>query len=248
MFPSYKEIFDRRGRAYHQAMQTYPTARHAEFAQIIQLANLQDGQLICDVPSGGCYLSRFIQASVTLVSIETSGTFVQQLQAPEQTSLMFCEDLEALPLDSETCDRVICLAGVHHLPNQASFYREIYRILKPGGLFCLGDVREGSGVADFLNIFVHHYSLFGHQGIFLTPKTAEDLTAIGFQVDQAIVKAFPWTFPDVKAMVQFCQLLFGIDRATEAEILEHIEKYLGYSMTDHQCCLNWELFFWKAVK
>jgi SAM-dependent methyltransferase len=248
MSPSYKEIFDQRGRAYHQAMQTYPTARHAEFAQMIQAADLRDGQLICDVPSGGGYLSQFIQASINLISIETSATFVQQLQAPEQTSIKVCENLEALPLDSETCDRVICLAGAHHLPHQVRFYQEIYRILKPGGLFCLGDVREGSGVADFLNIFVHHHSSLGHQGIFLTPKTAEDLTAIGFQVDQSIIKAFPWTFLDVKAMVHFCQLLFGIDRATEADILEHIEKYLGYSMTDHQCSLNWELFFWTAVK
>jgi SAM-dependent methyltransferase len=229
-------------------MQTYPTARHAEFEQIIHWADVKRGQIICDVPSGGCYLRQFIQASVTLISIESSSTFGQQLQGSDQNPIIVCENLEAVPLESESCDRVICLAGVHHLPNQSRFYREIYRILKPGGIFCLGDVREGSGVADFLNIFVHHHSSFGHQGIFLTPKTEEDLTAIGFQVDQAIVKAFHWTFPNVMAMVQFCQLLFGIDRATKAEILEHIEKYLGYSMTDNQCCMNWELFFWKGIK
>lgn len=248
MFPSYKDIFDIRGDSYHQAMMGYPQARQQEFQQIIELADVADGQLICDVPSGGCYLQRFIRKAAKFISIETSTQFTQQILPSANNEILMCADLAAIPLADQQFDCAICLAGTHHLPDRSGFYREIYRILKPGSIFCVGDVREGSGVADFLNIFVDRHSSLGHQGIFLTPKNREDLTNIGFQVTQSTVKTFPWVFEDIRAMIRFCQLLFGIDRATEVEILESINQYLGYSTIRNRCYMNWELFFWKVLK
>lgn len=248
MFPSYKDIFDSRGDSYHQAMVGYPQARQQEFQQILDLAEISDGQLICDVPSGGCYLQNFIGQSAKFVSIETSTQFVEQIQVLENNQIVLCEDLSAIPLADQQFDCAICLAGTHHLQDRSSFYQEIYRILKPGSIFCIGDVREGSGVADFLNIFVDRYSSLGHQGVFLTSTNWKELTEIGFQVTQSTVKTFHWVFEDISAMVRFCQLLFGIDRATEDEILASIEKYLGYSTICGKCYMNWELFFWKVFK
>jgi hypothetical protein len=49
-------------------------------------------------------------------------------------------------------------------------------------------------------------------------------------------------------MVYFCKRLFGIDRATDSQVLAGIEQYLGYQIVENQCLMNWELFFFKAVK
>jgi SAM-dependent methyltransferase len=248
MFPSYKDIFDRRGEAYHQAMIGYPQARQEEFKQIIDLAEISDGQVICDVPSGGCYLQNYVGGSAKFVSIETSTQFTQSIYSSDHNQIVVCEDLSTIPLADQQFDCVICLAGTHHLRDRSRFYQEIYRILKPGSIFCVGDVREGSGVADFLNIFVDRHSTLGHQGIFLSPQHREELTRVGFQIMESSIKTYPWLFDNTQSMVRFCQLLFGIDRATEAEILASIEKYLGYSTICDKCYMNWELFFWKVFK
>ena len=61
MFSTYKDIFDKRGLAYHEAMLKYPHARSHEFESILEQALVQSGQTLCDMPSGGGYIQRFIQ-------------------------------------------------------------------------------------------------------------------------------------------------------------------------------------------
>lgn len=44
-------------------------------------------------------------------------------------------DVGALPFEDETFDAVLSLNGFHAFPNKEAAYREVYRVLKPGGLF-----------------------------------------------------------------------------------------------------------------
>lgn len=47
-------------------------------------------------------------------------------------------DAASLPLAAESADWVSMNAGLHHIPAPSSVLREVHRILKPGGWFCLG--------------------------------------------------------------------------------------------------------------
>jgi SAM-dependent methyltransferase len=246
---TYSDIFNVRGVDYHQAMVTDPNARRTEFETVVQLAELNEDQLIYDVPSGGCYLKNFIHKPIQLISVESAAEFIKQTEHSDYRDVVTCENLLNIPLASEQADRVISLAGTHHLTNQTAFYHEIYRLLRPGGIFCLADVRKGSGVAKFLNIFVDQYSSTGHQGIFLSASTQQELEAAGFKIAFAQPLTYYWRFRSVERMTHYCQLLFGIDRATQAQIRDNISRYLGYSVhQDNTCFLNWELYFWKATK
>src|SRR3954470_15523064 len=76
MFDTYKDIFNARGAAYHQGMLEQPRAREQEFAAILRHAQPRDGQVLCDMPSGGGYLRHFLGgAAVTLLCVETSKAF-----------------------------------------------------------------------------------------------------------------------------------------------------------------------------
>ena len=44
-------------------------------------------------------------------------------------------DATQLPLQSAAFDSVIMLGGIHHVPDRKKLFAEIYRILKPGGVF-----------------------------------------------------------------------------------------------------------------
>jgi len=40
-----------------------------------------------------------------------------------------------IPLKDHTCDVVFCVAVLHHICDLKSFFRSVYRVLKPGGVF-----------------------------------------------------------------------------------------------------------------
>ncbi|NEP05093.1 MAG: hypothetical protein F6K34_09780 [Okeania sp. SIO4D6] len=88
----------------------------------------------------------------------------------------------------------------------------------------------------------------GHQGAFWDKNTANQLETVGFQVlvHQAI--SFDWQFDSLEDMVNFCKLLFGIDKTDNSKILEGIEQYLGYRIEENHYYLCWELEFFQALK
>ena len=45
-------------------------------------------------------------------------------------------DVGALPYETGTFDIVLSLNGFHAFPDKEAAYREIFRVLKPGGTFC----------------------------------------------------------------------------------------------------------------
>ena len=45
-------------------------------------------------------------------------------------------DVGALPYEDGTFDIVLSLNGFHAFPDKAAAYREVFRVLKPGGVFC----------------------------------------------------------------------------------------------------------------
>lgn len=247
MFENYTQIFQRRGADYHQAMHRFPMARAQEFEQVLNLADLRDNFIVGDIPSGGCYIHRFLHHSIQLQSVETSPGFAGSADAGDRQTSILCQDISQIPLPTASLDRLISLAGLHHLQNRATVYREFYRLLKPGGILCLGDGFVNSMVAKFLNIFVDRHSEMGHQGEFLDQSDLRSLTQVGFEIIVSEPVRYTWQFDTASDMVQFCQLLFGIDQASPEQILGGIEQYLGYQTTPDTCVMNWELFFVKAI-
>ncbi len=52
-------------------------------------------------------------------------------------NITFCQgDVGALPFEDESFDTVLSLNGFHAFPDKEAAYRETYRVLKKGGIFC----------------------------------------------------------------------------------------------------------------
>lgn len=249
MYQQTKHSIGERESGYHQAMKSYPLARHEEFGQMVQWADIQPGQTVGDFISAGGYLDKYIDSSVKVISVEASEDYAQLASENNgaETTLL-CKNIGQIPLPSGSLDRAICLAGTHHLPDKLALYRETYRLLKTGSIFCVADVLANSDVDRFLDIFVDQHSTKGHQGVFFDENTLRDLESVGFQIDHHQTIQYHWKFDSLNSMVHFCRLLFRINRASDEEILNGIKNYLGYQTIKDQYLMNWGLYFFRAIK
>jgi SAM-dependent methyltransferase len=245
--PEYAEIFNARGRNYHEAMRRFPRAREEEFRNVLDHASLRDGQTVCDYPSGGGYLENFLTHDVDLVLLETSQIFLQCAAEHSRARRLLVHDGK-IPMPPQSADRFISLAGLHHVGDKCSLFAEVHRCLKPSGQFIIADAGENSGVARFLNGFVHEHSEEGHEGIFINPATRAELEECGFKVTFMQPIAYPWKFDSIHDMTEYCRLMFGITRATPAEIEKAIRALLGIKNENGIWQMGWKLLFIVAEK
>ncbi len=247
MFEAYRDIFQKRGHLYHQAMTLYPQARIEEFHHVVRVAGMKDGDIVCDVPSGGGYLRNFVDRTVSFLHIETSAVFADLCRVNGASNVLRAT-LEDIPIETGSVDNVISLAALHHVDERELFFAEAYRILRQGGTFTVADVQAQSAVSKFLDGFVNEHNTMGHRGNYIHAKTQEEFAQSGFTIMEASLIPFHWKFVSHQAMGKFCKMLFGIDKADSAQVVEGIRKHLGYSVEGNACRMNWELLFMKAKK
>lgn len=222
----YQSMFQKRGGNYHLAMELAPDARNHEFAQVVNHLQSRSGCVVADVPAGGGYLGRYLPVGTTYLPHEPCDTFglipgTSGNQPPQG------RDLLPLPWASESVDAIVSLAGVHHLESKEALFEECRRVIREDGQLILSDVDEGSAVAHFLDDFVGAHNSTGHEGLYLSHKTRDDLTASGWHIDTDQRASCPWVFRDEQEISAFFRHLFDLRNIEEPEILDGIERHLG---------------------
>ncbi|MCE9508019.1 MAG: class I SAM-dependent methyltransferase [Alphaproteobacteria bacterium] len=246
---NYSSIFDTRGSKYDAVMRRWPDARRREFEELLALAQIEDGDAVCDFPSGGGYMAHYISQDVSLTLLETSAAFHDLCRRNDgQRVNSVLTTRNKIPFPEGAFDKVLSLAGIHHEDDKRGFFRECARSLKPGGSFCIADVYAGSAQALLLNTFVNRHNPEGHQGIFLDDATPAAIADAGLNIEFARVISYPWVFSSEDDMAEFCAGLFGLEGLSLAEIATGIRQYLPVRHENGQVLMEWQLYFIKAVK
>jgi SAM-dependent methyltransferase len=242
MFDTYQQIFDKRAHSYHKAMRDFPQARKAEFGWVVHYLNLKAGDVLCDVPSGGGYLQGFVSEKQCFFnSIETSLCFASYNVDGPLNKTYVCS-FEHLALENQSVDCLVCLAALHHVDNRPQVFAEFRRVVTPQGKILIVDVEEASNTGNFLNIFVNKYNSMGHRGQFID-KQLINMIRNEFSVISCKSHHFRWVFDNEQAMISFCRGLFGLDKATDSDIMQGIKAYLAPKYKTNHVSLEWRLIY-----
>ena len=166
-------------------------------------AALRRGETVLDLGSGAGN-----DAFIARHEVGTEGRVIGVDMTPEMiarargnaTRLAFANvefrlgEIERLPVDANTVDVVISNCVLNLVPNKAQAFAEMFRVLRPGGRFCVSDiVATGElprGVRDAAGLYVGCIA-----GAMPGTEYLRSLEAAGFQ-EVAIVKATPIELPD----------------------------------------------------
>ena len=114
-----------------------------EFSLACVLLAPRPDDLVLDFAAGTCWATELLaRVGMRTVSIDLSLEMMRRGRArlAADNRLVFRSDAafvaargQSLPFRNETFDGIICLNALHHLPSYEAAFREMYRVLKPGG-------------------------------------------------------------------------------------------------------------------
>ena len=133
------------GRAAAAYVDSPNHAKGEDLDRIVALATEHGGERVVDVGTGvGHTLRRVAPEFRSAVGVDATREMLEAgagvLAAARVTNALLVQaDATALPIPSRSVDVVTSRLAAHHFSDAAGAFREIARILRPGGLFVLVD-------------------------------------------------------------------------------------------------------------
>lgn len=105
------------------------------------------------------HLKKQITGSVVATDINPDMIAVAKSQVPHADIEWRTADMQALPFEDATFDTVVCQFGIMFVPDKAQAFKEVLRVLRPGGRFIFNtwDRIENNGVPSVANKVVTEF-------------------------------------------------------------------------------------------
>jgi SAM-dependent methyltransferase len=130
---------------------------------LIESAGIRSGSQVLEIGSGpGHVADMLMQAGAIVTGVDFSSNMVDVAQSSFPGITFQQADAEELPFEAESFDAVVANFVVHHLARPETVFREINRVLKPGGRFVFavwGAPEEQSSIGAFFGAVMAHHDM-----------------------------------------------------------------------------------------
>lgn len=217
-------------------MVQYPNARTDALWLLERLA-LQGHETILEVAGGTGYLTERL-----LAQLPRGEVFVQDVSGPmleihaekmgtdKRVHYYHETDMKLLKLADASFDKAVSLGGLHHFESAPTLWQSVYRALKPGATFLVGDFADDSGIQRYFDECIHRMTATGHAGLFYSESNLVNLGRFALFAEPVLVerKQIPFYFNNEQEIGDFFGKAHALD-CSPAKIFADVEQYLAVS-------------------
>lgn len=201
------------------------------FAHVVEGLQLVPDMTVLDFGAGACWTSRFLtQLGMQVIALDVSPSALRIGEAlyarfpvvgaqPPARFLSF--DGHRIDLADASVDRISCWEAFHHVPNTADVLKEMFRVLKPGGIAGFSEPGPTHSCAPQSQAEMRNYRVIENDVV--VEHIWRDARAAGF--GDIRIAAFAATAP-LFTLEEFSRFVGEGGRAEADRIAETVRGYL----------------------
>jgi ubiquinone/menaquinone biosynthesis C-methylase UbiE len=231
-------------RQFSEAAAHYRTsavhAKGEDLNRMVQVAKLSGTERVLDAGCGAGHTAlAFAPRVAQVVAYDLSPAMLEQVEALAtergvRNVVLWQGDVENLPFDDNTFDRVVSRYSAHHWPHPAAALREFHRVVKPGGQFILSDIVASEAPA--LDTFLQAIELLrdpSHVRDHSIDQWLAMLEHAGFEAEVAFTWTLPLNFNDWVARIGtpalYIEALKALFDGAPSEVREAMDIQADYT-------------------